>query len=296
VGDGTYENCYDILSDVREGLHDHSTALVQGTDTAGSVSNTAIIRQINAAQRFVHLGVRRRDKGIFIESADIVGASSVFTLPWDFGSIRLFKDASGNKVFPVSIESVPNSSGTGNKREYYRKGNTLILTKSGVSDTYTLWYNKKPRDITTGKAQAGAATSITLAVSAKMIADYYNGLGIEDKTAAFVDTITDYSAARVAVITNTGVADDYYGIVSELPEPFHFLLAPLAIILMKMQPDAEEPPGKLEVEMWNAMFIAAMVDYVGSDEDISAESIWCDYGGMGSGGVNIPGQGYTIPD
>jgi len=245
----TYLNCYEILSDVRRELNEHSTALVQGTDTSGAFSNTYLVRKINVAQGFIYSLLLSKIPDAFLKSTTITGVSSVYALPSDFGRLVIFKDDNGRKVFPLDIDKLKLSGSTGSQRLYYRKGNSLILDKDGITDTYTLWYRWRCRELDTGTASAGAATSITLATTAKPLLSYYVGMDIEDITQSFVNTISAYTAARVATITGTAVAADYYGIIPELPEPFWQLIAPRAVMDIKARsPIAKEKLTKGEYD------------------------------------------------
>ena len=112
---------------------------------------------------------------------------------------------------------------------FYLKGDTYVIEKTTLSTIYVIWYEKKARDLDQGKA----AGTDTLATSAVPIADYYNGMDIENVTDGEIDEITDYSAGRVVTHTAQIDADDYYGIISDIPEPFHNLLSARAIIRLK---------------------------------------------------------------
>jgi len=242
---GTYFNCYDLVKKVRYLLDAHSDQKTKGRDVTGRYANDQIVDGINAAQRFLYGLLIRRYPQVFFETASLVGVDSVFTLPWDFGQLLYFKDNNGRQVFPIAEKHRSLTASSGYYRLYSRRGNTLVLDRSGVTDTYTLFYYRKPRDLDFGEASAGAATSITLATSAKMLADYYNGMTIENITQGWVDTIDDYTAARVATISETAAANDFYGIDSDLPEPFHFLLIPRAAMsITGFYPGAKEKPSK----------------------------------------------------
>lgn len=275
----TYENCYEILGDVRKGINEYSTALHQGTDTSNAHSNSYLVKKINAAQRYLYALLFQRMPEEFLEEISLTGVDSVYTLPWDFGRLIYFKDENGNQVFPIGVKKLRLTEETGSDRLYYRKGNTLVLDKDGVSKTYTLHYYRKPRDLDQGKAPAGASTSITLASSAKKIADYYNGIIIENITKDWIDTISDYTAARVATIgAETAAGDDYYGLVSDLPEPFHFLIAPKAVHLVKASsPVIQEKPSSQDLKEWNNQLIETLKAFVGSDDtDIEELFLDCD--------------------
>jgi len=293
---GTYDNCYDIVADIRRGMNEYSVGKMQATDTSGAHLNEELISNANKAQRHLHAILFRRIPHEFLESASVVGVDSVFTLPWDFGIVRRFADENGHKVGRVGVDDRPTATGAGSLREYYRKGNTLILTRSGCTQTYTLWYWRMPRDLTMGMSSAGGALSITLATSAKKLVDYYNGMKIENITDDWVDTISDYTVARVATIgTETGAASKYYGIVSDLPEPFHFLISQLAIMITKgINPVSQEEPGNMEAKLFQIALNDTLLAFAGGDVDVLSEDMWCDFDPGGGGGINIPEQGYTI--
>jgi len=270
----TYKNAYRLVEDVRRGINEYSTAYMQATDTSCTHSNEIIVDEINKSQRFLYALLITRIPGEFLTSASLTGVASVFTLPWDYGKLVVFKDNYGNKVFPIDIDKLKLSGSTGNKKLYYRKGNTLVLDRDSITDTYTLWYRKKPRDVDMGKSSAGAATSLTLATSAKKIADYYNGMDIEIVTDDAVDTISDYTAARVATITGTGAASKYYGIVPDFPDMFVDLIAPRAIIQMKALPTTMVNVTKSEKDDFTDMVISALRAFAGSSEDITVEELF----------------------
>lgn len=288
----TYENCYTILDDIRRSLNEYTAGLLAGTSTSGAFDNDWIARRINRAQRNLHAILFRYLPEEFLTSASLTGVDSVFTLPWDFGAMVGFKNTNNRTVTRTNIHSLPATGSSGSARLYYRKGNTLVLTKSGITDTYTLWYYSKPRDMTQGLC----AVSQTLIAPAKVIADYYNGIVLESITGDWVDTITDYTAARVITMA-TGTLDvsDYYGTVSELPEMFHPLIAARAMLICKAEhPLSQEKPNMIGVQAWSAEVEDAILAFAGNRADVSAEDIWTDYGGIGADGTNIPGQGIVF--
>lgn len=270
----TYLNAYEILSDVRREINEYSTAYTQATDTSGAYSNEYLLRKINTAQSFIYSLLLSKKPEIFLTSTDITGVSSVYTLPWNFGRLLIFKDENGRKVYPIDIDKLKLSGSTGNQRLYYRKGNNLVLDRDSITETYTLWHYTKCREIITGKASA----ENTLATSAKAIADYYNGMILEDITGAQYDEITDYTAARVITSDITLADESYYGFVSELPEPFHFLIADRAVMDLKAKSpiSLEKPLAKAEYDLFYEEFRETYRAYAGSAEDISQEEIWLD--------------------
>lgn len=286
----TYLNGHTLLEKLwiqLVGYNSNITAYLQATDTTGPYSNAQIMDGINAAQRFLYSALFTRIPYEFEEEVSLVGVSSVYTLPADFGQLRFFKDSDGYQIHPIKTDNRRTTSGSGSDQFYYRKGNTLVIDKASVTETCTLTYYRKCRDIEQGKASAGAATSITFATTAKKIADYYNGLTLENITKDWVDTIDDYTAARVATISETAAANDYYGTVPDLPESFHFLIIPRAVFeITGNYPVAKEKPNVVGVELFNQQFMATLRAYAGEALDTYAEDIWCDYG---SGGI---GYGY----
>jgi len=289
---GTYHNAYDILYDMREGLNDFSTALVQGTSTYGKFSNTYLTNKMNRAVRLIYARLVRRIPEAFMADSAVSVSSGVITLPWDFGQIRRLEDENDLKVFPVDVDKRPTHGGRGSDRLYRRDGNTLVLTDTSFNGTYHLWYFQKPRELDVGKATG----SDTLAATAKAIADYYNGMTIEDITGSQIATITDYSVARVITSSITLANNSYYGIVSDLPEMFHQLIAPLGVIIAKAEhPSTPEKPTKAETELWKSEFDDAVNAFGHMQGDVDMEDIWTDFTpDPFIGGIDIPGQGYTI--
>ena len=146
-----------------------------------------------------------------------------------------------------------------------------------------------------GSSAAGGALSITLASTAKKIAGYYNGMKIENITDDWIDIISDYTAARVATIgTETGAASKYYGIVSDIPEPFHHLIIPQAVFeITGNYPIAKEKPQLTGLQIWQQDFLATLRAYAGPTLDTYAEDTWSSYGSGRQGNINpynIPGH------
>lgn len=298
--DSTYLNCHRLLSDVRKGIgeYDTSDAYVQGTDTTGLFTNEEIVAEINKAQRFIYTILLKRMPGQFLKSASLTGSSSVFALPWDYGRLVEFRDENGYKVHKIGVRDFKVNAATGSDNLYSRRGNTLTLEKSGVSDTYTLWYLSKPRNLDQGSSSDGGALSLTLATSAPTIADYFNDMTIENVTDGWTDTIDDYSAARVCTLAaQTGASSKYYGIVSELPEMFHYLIAPKAIITMKdTHPHSKEKSTRQERADFSDDLQNLIAAFGIEGDDVPIEDVFSAYGSSERFryGVNIPGQGYTI--
>lgn len=271
-------NCYEILTQVRYGINEHSTALVQGTDTTGAFQNSELVRQINNAQYYLWGILFGQFPEYFLTSASLSFSSSVASLPSDCFKIKEVSDSDGYPIKPMDVNQRHISSGAGSAYYYYRYGNTLRLDADSITDTGTLWYYSRCRELDTGMTSAGGAKSATLATTAKVIADYYNGMKIEDITGDAVDTITDYSAARVCTVSNTWAASRYYGIVSELPEIFQPLIAEYAVLQLKKNPKVPLQVTQADVGLFSEMLKAAMQSFAGTQNgDMSIGTMLTDY-------------------
>ena len=270
----TYKNAYRLVEDVRRGINEYSTAYMEATDTSCTHSNALIVDEINRAQQLIYALLLPRIPGEFLTSASLTGVASVFTLPSDYGKLCVFKDNYNNKVYPIDINKLKLSGSTGNKRLYYRKGNTFVLDRDSITDTYTLWYYKRPRDLDMGVASA--ADKLAVATS-KDIDDYYNGMYIENISDSEADLITDYTGSTRA-ITHTDVLDsgDFYGIVPDLPEMFLDLIAPRAIMQMNWLPTTMENVTKTDKSDFADMVITVLRAFAGSSEDVSVEELFLD--------------------
>ena len=265
-------NCFEVLSQIRYGINDFSTAKVQGTDATGAFLNEELTRYINNAQNRLWAILFEQFPEYFMKSASITFASSVATLPADCFKIREISDAAGYPFKPIAVDQ-RHILGSGSKYGYYRYGNTLRIDQDGINDTGMIWYYWQCRELDTGMTSAGGAGSATLATTSKAIADYYNGMMIENVTDSAVDTITDYSAARVATVSNTWAASKYYGIVSELPTIFHPLIPDYALIQLKKNPKSPVAVTTADVSLFDQMLMSAMKSFAGtqnSDVDLNA--------------------------
>lgn len=271
-------NAYEILSQVRLGLNEYSTALVQGTDTTGAFQNTELMRHINNAQYFLWGALFGQFPEYFLTSASLVFTASVASLPSDCFKIKEIRDSDNYPINPINASQRHINSDTGSSHLYYRYGNTLRIDADSVTNTGTLWYYSRCRELDTGLTSAGGAASATLATTAKAIADYYNGMRIENVTDSTNDTITDYSAARVATVSNTWAASKYYGIISELPEIFQPLIASRAIMTMKMSPRVPVALTRADTDMFMGDLRMAMQSFAGIlNGDYDVNSLFNDF-------------------
>lgn len=274
-----YQNAYAILGRVRRGLGEYSTGYVNGTDTTGHFSNSDIMEKINEAQRFLWDLLFVRFPELFLTSTSLTAVSSVLTLPSDLHLIKRLENSDKRKIDPITVNTKHLANYQGSKYAYYRKGNTLVIDEDSNADTFTLWYFKGVRELDQGVSAAGGALSLTLASTARPVADYYNGMQIENVTDAWVDTISDYSAARVCTLAaQTGASSKYYGLISELPETFHRLIGMKALIFMKDDPKSPEKPTKTDVGNFNEALVEALRSFAGTHHtDKEMESVFLDF-------------------
>lgn len=275
----SYKNCYALVASVRHAVGEFSEAKVRGEDTLGGYHNDYIVTKINDTIRELYAIISRRVPGLFLEEVDLVGVNSVFTLPWDFGKLVYFKDNYGLKISEITESQRKLTDDSGSKRLYRRVGNTLVLDKSGSVDTYTLSYLKKPRDVHHGLVVTGSALSMTLCSKAAKIADYYNGMVVENETADWVDTISDYTAARVATIgTETPAKNEAYGLVPEIPEWSHNLIAPRASLMIRQEhPLTKNPPSAQEYSSYRELMRTTLLQFAAPSDDVDYEEMFTSY-------------------
>jgi len=270
-------NSYEILSQVRYGINEYSTARVQGTDATGAFLNEELMRHINNAQYHIWSILFEQFPEYFMKTASLEFTASVATLPSDCFKIKELSDSDGYPVVPISVNQ-RHITGSGSQNTYYRYGDTLRIDQDSITGTGTIWYYLRPRELETGMTSAGGALSATLATTAKAIADYYNDMMIENVTDSTVDTITDYSAARVCTVSNTWAASKYYGLVSELPAIFHPLIPEYAILQLKKSPKSPLAVTISDVSLFDQMLQSSMKSFAGTQNtDVTMDSIINDF-------------------
>lgn len=264
----TYYNAYEIGIQIRRGINEYSAAKMQGSDTSGAYQNDTILMAMNSSQKFLFDLLFARYPHLFLTSTSLTAVSSVLTLPADFFKLRRLENADKVKINPMNVDQRHLNDDAGSKYLYYRKGKTLVIDKDSVGDIFTLWYFTRPRRLDFGQAAGVGANSITLAAAtARAEADYYNGMTIEDVTTPLTSTISDYSAARVATIAGTPTASDYYGLVSELPEEFHHLIAPRAILNLRSTTVGLVPITPADLQLFKEDLVESFRSYTGDDFD-----------------------------
>lgn len=270
---GNYLNAYELLSEVRKGINEYSAAYVQGTDLTGAFDNADIMKKINDAQSYIYNGIINQGPDVFFKTTTLTGVNSVYTLPSDFYRMRRVENSDGVPLRLITMDIKRMTADTGTGWWYWYMGNTFILDKLNATDVLTIFYSSRCRPLDAGTAQAGGALSITLATTAKKRASFYNGMQIENFTKDWTDTISAYATTRVATIgTQTAAAADYYGLVSELPEDFHELIGPKAILLMKESHKALKQPTATEQKNFLDNMAQRFNSYFGtfnSDQDIA---------------------------
>lgn len=272
-----HKNCFELVKEVRYGLNEYDDALASGDDNIGGFKNQYIIGQINLVIRELYAMIARRRPDAFITEASLTAVNSVLTLPSDFSKMILLRDQYGNKVSSIEQIQRRRTSDQGSTYVYYKMGNTLVIDRQSDSGVYTIIYKKKPRDIHQGKASAGGALSITLSAVdrlSKAVASYYNGMIIEDITADWDSVISAYTVNRVATVTGTAAAEDFYALVPEIPEWSHHLIAPRAVLFCKLNPISKDPPTKAQLEDYKELFLAAFRENATPEEDIDYEEMF----------------------
>jgi len=265
-----------MLEEIRTELNDYTPDKTQGT-TTGVFDNSDIVKKINKSQRYIFNILFTRFPDLFLTSQNVTGVSGVFTLPVDLYRICDIVNSYGDKVAPISIQTKHRTNYTGSKYLYYRQGNTIVRDDGG-SDTLTFHYYKEPRELTQGVSQGGTATSITLALTAKKTADYYNGIVIENVSDDWYDTITDYTAARVATVTNRATLGRYYGTVSELPEVFHHLITKKAWLELKNTVVAPQRAGVPEIGDFKDDLVETLRGFTGTyGSDVTMSDLFYDF-------------------
>ncbi len=275
-------NCYSILQNIRYAINEHSTALVNGTDTTGAFANSYIIDTINKAQFYIFSILFEQNPDMFLTSANLTFTNSIASVPSDCFKIKDIENADGIPLSKIDMLERHPGVYDGDRYSYYRYGSSIRIDMDNISETGKIWYYKRLREITMGASSAGGALSLTLASTARGITDYYNNMTIENITDNWVDTITDYTSARVCTLAaQTGAASKYYGIVSELPEIFHGPLEERAIIQIKQHPKAPFKVTPVDLQLNLSNIVQSMKSYAGTNTgEINYETMINSFGAL----------------
>ena len=273
VSQGSYQyyNCYAMLEEIRTELNEYTIALCQGTEK-GVFDNSDIVRKINQGQKFIYNMLLPRFPDLFLTSTILTGVSGVYTLPSNLYKLSHVDTGKGFKVYNINVKTKHLETITGSNYLYYRQNNTVVRD-SGNCDPLTVYYYKTMTELTQGVSSAGTTNAITLASTAKPIADYYKNIIIENITDGWADIITAYSSGRVATITQTGSAAKYYGTVSELPDVFQPFIAKKATIELKASVVSPQKPDPTEVSNLREELIETLRVFSGSAEDVSLDEL-----------------------
>jgi len=247
-------NAYEHIETIRDYI---------GEGTAKHWTDRELLRRLNTVQRRLAVAVAKAPGDWLVKSKSVTPSSSEITLPSDCSKpVYLEETATGNVIsFSTRVmdRRVSRLTGTslwsGTLEAYFVKGK-IVVNQDSYGEACTLWYQERVPDLHVGTASAGAATSITLSAhdgagvssggfGAKVVADYYNGAGIEVVSgtgAGTVDTITDYTTARVATVSGTYDSDSVYGTISKLPEECHNLMEVEAALMAMSKPSSVLDP------------------------------------------------------
>ena len=263
-----------MLEEVRSDLNEYNEKLCQGTET-GVFDNSDIVRKINYSQRYIFNLLFTRFPDLFLTSTAVTGSSGVFTIPSNIYRLSHIVDADGDRINPISVKVKHLTDSTGSDYLYYRSGNTIVRD-SGASDSLTFHYYKIVKELTQGLSTGGSATSITLGRNAMGVLSYYNNVVIENITDNWTDTITAYTAARVATIATRASAGKYYGTVSELPDAFHQLVSRKATLLMKNSTVAGQRADADEISTFREELVETIRAYCGTG-DVNPSELFYDF-------------------
>jgi hypothetical protein len=225
-----------------------------------------LLGRLNAAQRRLGLYVGMQPGGWLVKSASVTPVASEITWPADCAKPIYLEETTSGRPVPFStgvaerrVSRLSGSSIYTGVVEAYFERKKIVVNQETYTEAGTLWYQMRIPDLHVGTAAAGAATSITLdetdgidsttGFGAKQVADYYNGMQIQvvaGTGAGGPDTISDYTAARVATVTGTYGADSDYGLISMLPEECHELMYYEAALAALSKPAAAVDPKYYE--------------------------------------------------
>lgn len=281
----TYLNAYELLREVRLGIGEYSDAILNGLQR-GTHTNRFLMGEINKAQKYVYNLALSRLPNYFIGKADLTGVDSVFTLPADFGTLIAFKNDKKTKLSRITVDNL--SPGTGSKLLYYQQGKTLVLERSGITDTYELWYRKRPRDIHAGRFLDDSDDDVGQIYldtgQCARLDDYYNGMIIENTNRNEFSTASDFVGTTGVVtledltLANDWAKGEFYGVVSELPEALHVLIGPRAILSARtVSPVVKSKPTKADFDLWNDLMITTFQAFTDQEEDVDIEEIFSDF-------------------
>ena len=212
----------------------------------GVLTCNMLLRFLNRAQKRIQQRLLAADDTLFMtySTANSVANQVSYTMPTDCLGKRIryleIQTTTGIWVpyYPADISDRDKYSsddalinylidryGLDYNMFYLLDNDIFVLPKISYAGTANIriHYTKRLADLDFGTVAAGAATSITLASTASITADYYNGYNVTliNSSGLSVETkaVTDYSVVRVcttATWTTTPTTSYYYGIECEM--------------------------------------------------------------------------------
>lgn len=252
----TYQNAYELVSQVRVALNEGGPAYVQGQDTSGAFQNAFILKAINDAILEIYSLLVQRIPEEFLVVESVSPTNGEIALPANFGRLLEIRGPDGVRGAGIGVQERARRPEWGSKLRYYSKGSRVVIDSNHPDSLYTLAYLRRPREVHHGVidgATAGPPPTITLDEAAKKVASYYDGMLIEIVSEDAVETIQSYTAARVATVSASHPVGSWYGIVPDLPEWAHSLIAPRAVIRCKTHPASPEKPSPAEIRDYQEM-------------------------------------------
>lgn len=200
-----------------------------------------ILAKLNSAQRRIGQYLSTSPGDWLVVSDDFTPVNSVITLSSDVAKPVYMEEKSTGYAIPFSTTirdrrlTLPVGASLGeNIHEAYFLQNQIVVNAVGYATEVTLWYEQRIKDMHFGIAGDGSeATAIEfpLDMEPSVDDDAYNTLKIETVGSRLSDTITDYDAStRIATITGTPTAGEYYGTVSQLLKESHDLIVLMATV------------------------------------------------------------------
>jgi hypothetical protein len=269
----------DIVSRIREGLNDYSSAKVLGTDTTGPYSNATIFYNLGGATREIANIISRRNPGIFTVETSIPAVNSVIALPPDFGKIQLLRDQYGLKVSPIAQDQRHYTQWEGSQLHYYRKADNLVIDKDGCTDTFSLVYTRIPREIHHGLLLVDYPQIPPIPLNAtylqkppaSTVDEYYTGMEFKDLTQDFNGIVLDYRGVDGKItfmgMTEQLVAGDQYAFYPDMPGWTHDIVVQRATLMLKQLPFSQFKPTKEDFDSYAIHLRTIINEYVSAGDD-----------------------------
>lgn len=234
-----------------------------GEASAAHWSDRELLKNLNISQNNVALVVAQEAEHWLTVSTTVTPSNSVITWPSDCSKPIYLEEVTSGRPVPFGTDvrdrRVSRLSGTtlySGQYEAYLEKDKITINSDSYSNQCYLWYQIRVPALHVGTASAGGAASLTLSAhdgagvasggfGARQIADYYNNAQIQVVSGTGVgapDTISDYTAARVATVTGTYDNTSVYGTISRLPEEAHYLMILEAAMITLAKPSAAIDP------------------------------------------------------